>query len=144
MVFYINIGKVHFAKGDLINAQKYFNLALQLKNDLDSFWKVPVLDAYMALTQMYQKNFEISKDYLKTAIEHSRKMDDPRDLGTVNFASYVIYKETIDTKDFSYFKNILTEDLEAYMKLALENLDKFRDVYEINICKKGKEIILEV
>lgn len=144
MVFYTNIGKVYFAKGDLINAHKYFNLALQLNNDLDSFWKVPVLDAYMALTQMYRGNFQVANDYLKTAVEHSRKMDDPRDLGTVNFASYVIYKKTKDTKDFSYFKNILTEDSETYRKLALENLDEFRDVFEINICKNGKDLILEV
>lgn len=142
IVFYINIGKVYFAKNDMENAKKYFDLAVQLNNDFDSYWKVPVLDAYMALTQLRLGELQTSKLYLKNAIKHSDKMNDPRDLGTVNFALYVIYKGLNEKEKEIYFKDVLIENEETYKKIALENLDRFRDVYEIDICEGRDEILL--
>lgn len=135
-VFYINLGKAYFAKKDLKNARKYFNLALELNQNIDSFWKRTVLDSYMALTEFLQKDYEKSREYLKIAIKYSKKMDDPRDIGTVNFAMYLISREMGDSIIEKYFKGIIGEGTEHYRNLALEYLDANRDTYEVDILQK--------
>lgn len=140
-IFYLNMGKAYFNL-DIKKSKEYFNLANEQYKERKSFWKLPVLDSYLALIEFMERDFEKSKEYLKSAINNSDKMKDPRALGTVNFAQFVLSK-SIENKEGEYpFKDLLKKSSDFYQKEALKNLDEFRDVYEIDICKgnRGFEI----
>lgn len=132
-VFYINAGKSCYIQGHIKDAESFFNKAYELYGQFDSFWKRPVLDSYMALTQMALGNIEKSKDYLKNAINFADKMKNPRDLGAVYFAEYLILDYISDKEELKdFFKEIFNYNIETIKEKALECLDKHRDCYEIN------------
>lgn len=136
-VFYINLGKSYFALDNMERATYYFNLAYELYGRFDSFWKRPVLDSYMALIEIKQSNYEDALKHISSAIKFSEKMKDPRASGSVYFALYEISKLQAENSELSsVFKDILIEKPDYYKKKALESLDKYRDLYEINIITK--------
>lgn len=129
-IFYINLGKIYYGKGEYRTSRRYFDLASELFNNFDSDWKRGVLESYMALIEVESGNSEKGKIHMKKAFEYKDIMKDPRNLGTVNFAAYLI-KE----KELEEFENLLLKDKEYYKTIALENLDRYRDRFEIEILK---------
>ncbi|EFI41563.1 AAA family ATPase [Peptoniphilus sp. oral taxon 386] len=132
-IFYINMGKAYFALDNVKKAEEYFYFAYNLYGQFDSFWKRPVLDSYMALTEIRLKKYSDSVLHIKSALEFAEKLKDPRDLGTVYFAHYMISKMAQkDTVLFEIYKDILKETADSYKDKSLNYLDAYRDAYEIN------------
>ncbi|WBW49669.1 AAA family ATPase [Peptoniphilus equinus] len=130
-VFYINHGKALYAKGDYEEAKKAFNCAYSLYGQFDSFWKLPVLDAYMALLEVKSQDYDSAAHHLQSAYTFSKSMQDPRSLGTVYFASYQILDTVPEDILRTHFEHVFDKDKTAYRTLALEKLDKYRDGFEI-------------
>lgn len=130
-VFYINMGKTYFALDDIESSKKYFNLALELYEKFDSYWKMPVLNAYMALIELYEENYDKSRSFLTMAKKYSRTMKDPRSLGTVYFAEYLIAR-LLENKDIkNIYKDLIVEEPNYYRLEAIKYLDEYRDVFEM-------------
>lgn len=134
-IFYINKGKAHFANNELDLAKEEFNKAYSLYGQFDSFWKRPVLDSYMALCEVEDKNYKNASAHLRTAFEFASKMNDPRALGTVYFAGYKILKSLDHDLLNNEFSGLFTEKEDFYKENSISNLDKFRDNYEIQILQ---------
>lgn len=128
-IFYLNMGKTYFAMEDIKKSKENFILAKKQYDLVDSFWKYPVLNSYLALIEYREGNFEESKKYLDLANQNFDKMGDPRAVGSVNFVNYLLAQESNESKE--NYNEILKADPEIYRKQALENLDKYRDVFEI-------------
>lgn len=140
-VFNINAGKSCYVQGKIKEAKKFFENAYELYGQFDSFWKRPVLDSYMALTEIELGNYESSLFYLKNAKDFADKMKNPRDLGTVYFAEYKILELMENNNELlDLYKNQFIHDKDFYAKKALEFLDCQRDAYEINELKLIKSI----
>lgn len=135
-IFYINKGKAHFANGELQLAKDEFNNAYSLYGQFDSFWKRPVLDAYMALSEVAEKNYFEAAKHIRNAFDFASTMHDPRAIGTVYFAGYKILTTLPDEVIKNDFVGIFTEDAQYYKENALNFLDKFRDNYEIQQLQK--------
>ncbi|MBL7575804.1 DNA-binding transcriptional activator of the SARP family [Peptoniphilus asaccharolyticus DSM 20463] len=131
-IFYINKGKAHFANNELELAKEEFNKAYTLYGQFDSFWKRPVLDSYMALCEVEDKNYKNASAHLRNAFEFAATMEDPRALGTVYFAGYRIFKELDQDILNDEFVGLFTEKEEFYREKAIENLDANRDKFEIS------------
>lgn len=141
-VFNINAGKSSYVQGNIIEAKEFFNNAYELYGQFDSFWKRPVLDSYMALTEISLGNYEDSLYYLQNAKTFSDKMKNPRDLGTVYFAEYRILELSEEIPKLKeIYKNKLKHNKEYYRKKALENLDEQRDTFEISMLSSDSALI---
>lgn len=134
-IFYINIGKAFFVLGDMDKSREYFDKAYDLYGQFDSFWKRPVLDSYMCLINISSNRYEDALENITNAVSFSSKMNDPRALGTVYFAEYNILKNIESNPIAEKFLESIDEDIEFYREKAIENLDKYRDRYELNLLK---------
>lgn len=136
-VFYINAGKSFYVRNMLDKAKEYFQAAYNLYGQFDSFWNRPVLDSYMAITEMQLGNYETASECMINAFEFANKMKNPRDLGSVCFAEYVISEKMETNPELKkYFKNIFEHDKEFYKNSALEYLDTHRDAFEISLLNQ--------
>lgn len=129
-VFYINKGKALFALERLEEAKQAFQNAYHLYGQFDSFWKRPVLDAYMALTAMKEKDYKQAALYLRQAKEFSEKMNDPRAQGAACFAAYRILNEVPKDSLKTDFEGLFEYAPAAYFHEALSLLDPNRDHFE--------------
>lgn len=135
-VFYINAGKSSYVQGNIKDAQEHFKNAYTLYGQFDSFWKRPVLDSYMTLTEIALKNYESSLKHLDNALIFADKMQNPRDIGAVYFAQYIIIENMEKCDELkSIYKDKFKHDKDYYKERAISYLDEYRDVYEINILK---------
>lgn len=134
-VFHINKGKAHFANGQMEEAEKEFKKAYELYGQFDSFWKRPVLDAYMTLCEFEKGEYEKSAEHIKSACEFSHKMEDPRAVGAVNFAAYWILNN--NKKEYgNKFNKVLVKKIDDYRREAIDNLDKNRDHFELSYLQE--------
>lgn len=129
-VFYINKGKSLFALGRRQEAKEEFTRAYPLYGKFDSFWKRPVLDAYMALIAWEGQEKENAVTYLHQALDCSQKMNDPRAQGTAYYAAYRLLKETENTPEATLFATVCERPKEEYLHEALLLLDPHRDHFE--------------
>ena len=131
-IFYIGAGKALFAQKKYDDALNYFNLAYDLYGQFDWFWKRPVLDSYMALTEIMKKSYDNALIHILSARDYSEKLQDPRDLGTLYFVHYIISKLSKENREIKEkFEKILTKSQEEYKNAALDKLDPYRDAFEI-------------
>jgi len=136
-IFYINAGKTAYFIEDIATARDYFEKAYSLYGQFDSFWRRPILDSYMALTLIKEQQYEQALHYLMTARENAGHMKNPSDLGTVCFVEALIRKMADQDRTlWNIFGESLPEHPNHYYQLALKNLNKYRDNYEINILNK--------
>ena len=129
-VFYINKGKSLFALGRRQEAKEEFTRAYPLYGKFDSFWKRPVLDAYMALIAWEGQEKENAVTYLHQALDCSQKMNDPRAQGTAYYAAYRLLKETENTPEATLFATACERPKEEYLHEAMLLLDPHRDHFE--------------
>lgn len=134
-IFYINKGKALFAQGKYGEAEDELNKAYALYGQFDSFWKRPVLDAYMALCQMQDGHYDQAVTSILHAIEIAGSLDDPRAQGTVSFALVFLLnrlpKEYLQNNPQPAFRT----DIETYKQEALDLLDGNRDGFELGLLK---------
>ena len=129
-VFYINKGKALYAMDQVDLAGEEFAMAYQLYGLFDSFWKRPVLEAYLALCYFDTGNMEASAKFLARADESRLSLKDPRAAGTVAFVWTQILKNTEEGDLDPSLAALQKEDPEIYRAQALDGLDPNRDAFE--------------
>lgn len=140
-VFYINAGKSSYVQGDVKKAKEFFENAYELYGQFDSFWKRPVLDSYMALSEIELGNYEESVNHMQNAVNFADKMKNPRDMGTVYFAQYIISEKMQGNPKLNeLYKDKFDKDMDYYREKALEYLDIHRDAYELNVLNNLKSL----
>ncbi len=137
-IFYINKGKALFALGHHAEAREEFKLAYGLYGQFDSFWKRPVLDAYMALCEAEDGAYEAAVDHIRHALTFSRQMNDPRSQGAVYFAAFRLL-ETMPEEAGALFAEVLTQTKQVYRSEAIGLLDPYRDHFELEYLKQTVE-----
>ncbi|NMW84397.1 AAA family ATPase [Peptoniphilus sp. AGMB00490] len=138
-LFYINLGKTLFLQGELREMRECFYKAKDIVERFDSYWKKPVLEAYLALINFLDEEYKNSAAFLKTALNEVNTIKNPRDIGCLYFIetiiAYILEKDkSILTTDYSH---VLEESYEVYYYQAMKYLDKFRDSAEINYLKEN-------
>ncbi|MDR0922401.1 MAG: AAA family ATPase [Lactobacillales bacterium] len=131
-VFYINTGVTLFVQGNYSEAKKYFSKAYELYNRFSSLWKRPQLDAYMALINLQEKDYEAVYKYLLSTRKYADKLSNPRDLGIMYFVEAVV-KNYLNQSDVpnERLAQLLEKNLHYYTIGALKKLSVSRDKYEI-------------
>ncbi len=129
-VFYINKGKALYALGQVDLAGEEFAMAYQLYGLFDSFWKRPVLEAYLALCYFDTGDMEAAAKFLSRARENRASLKDPRADGTVAFAWVHILETTGSSSLDPALAALQNQDLISYRTRALAGLDPNRDAFE--------------
>lgn len=129
-VFYINKGKALYALGQVDLAGEEFAMAYQLYGLFDSFWKRPVLEAYLGLCYFDTGDMEAAAKFLGRAGENQTSLKDPRADGTVAFAWVHILKATGSSPLDPALAALQNQDHTSYRTRALAGLDPNRDAFE--------------
>lgn len=136
-IFYINAGKTSYLMGNFEDMKKYFLLSKEIVMKFDSYWRVSVLDSFLALISFIEKKYLKSIQYLKNAISEKAIINNPRDIGTVYFVEAIITskieKTTLDK--VKELKEFLPETSQSYCYNAIKYLDSARDAAEIKYLK---------
>lgn len=134
-VFYINMGIIQFGKKEYIKAKEYFNEAYAIYDRFSSLWKRPQLDAYMALINLYENNFDEVYHYLASSKKYIDRFNNPRVLGTIYFAEAMIKKQLKEHKrnDLQGLTTLLAHDESYYYQKAMENLSQNRNKIETKL-----------
>lgn len=136
-IFYINAGKTSYLMGNFEDMKKYFSLSKEIVMEFDSYWRVAVLDSFLALVSFIEKNYLKSIQYLKNAIAERAIINNPRDIGIVYFVEAIIAskieKTTLDK--VKELKEFLPESSQSYCYNAIKYLDSARDAAEIKYLK---------
>lgn len=143
-IFYINAAKTSFLKGKTSDMKDYLLKSKEIVRRFDSYWKAPVLDAFLALSKSLDGDYEKSLNYLKKALGEVKTINNPKEIGEIYFVETII-RDLIDkNKDESTeeLEKFLKENCEYYYYRAMEYLDEIKNRAEIkyleeNIMKRG-------
>lgn len=138
-LFQINLGKTLFLQGQLYEMRDCFYKAKDIVKRFDSYWKKPILEAYLALIYFLDEDYKESANLLQAALNEVDTIKNPRDIGYLYFIetiiSYILEEnKNILTQDYS---NVLKESYQVYYYNSIKYLDKFRDAAEINYLKEN-------
>ena len=135
--FYIDAGRAAYEMGDVTGAKAYFDKASALYGEFDSFWRRPVLESYIALILIEEKQYHRARQTLVSAQEGVGYIKSPSDLGTVYCVKAIVRKKMEDDQRLDrVFSRLLKEDASAYYKWAREHLNPYTDTCELRILKK--------
>lgn len=138
-IFYINIGRILFMEGELSKVKEFFNKAEIIIKRFDSYWKKPVVEAYLALMNFFDEKYLETIKLLKDAMHEIKTINNPRDIGYVYFIqtiiAYIIDRDNIQISD--NIKDILPESYDVYYYKSMEYLDRYRDAAEIKYLKEN-------
>lgn len=138
-LFYINLGKTLFLEGELFKMKEYFYKAEIIVKRFDSYWKKPVLEAYLSLINFLGEKYDESKKLLKNAMHEIKTINNPRDIGYVYFIqtiiAYIIKNDFLQIDD--EMGGLFTDSYEIYYYKSMEYLDKHRDAAEITYLKEN-------
>lgn len=138
-IFYINAGKTNFLMGNYDEMKSYIVLAQKVVRQFDSYWKTPVLDSLVSLVQFLEGNYTDSLQNLKLANTEAKIINNPRDIGMVNFVSAIISMKLKDVEDENSekLKEYLSESPDIYYYDSIKFLDSNRDKGEIEYLKNN-------
>lgn len=134
-IFYINAGISCFLVEDIENMREYFNKAEKVIKQFDSYWKKPVLNAFLGLIEFLDENFEDALVYLQDAESEVSTINNPRDVGIIYFVQTIIAFK-VKEKNLLQNKKNLKESLEYYYYKAIKHLDPYREKSEIQYLKE--------
>ncbi|MBU5485436.1 AAA family ATPase [Clostridium sp. MSJ-11] len=143
-VFNINAGQAAFDMGDYCRAKDYFEKAYELYNQFDSVWRRSILEAFMALLNVKEGNYNEALQYLKNADLHSQKIKNPHEIGVVYRVKAEIRVGMEENENLNkVFSKYLDKDINYYCDEGVKFLKEARDNYEIeviDILRKSYEI----
>ena len=121
-IFYINAAKTSFFMDNADEMKEYLKKSKEIVRRFDSYWKAPVLDAFLSLSSFIDKDYAKSLNYLKNIL---RKMIDEQKNDLT---------ENVD--------KFLNQNCEYYYYRSMEYLDKYKNRAEIKyledkIMKRG-------
>lgn len=133
-IFYINAGITRFLLGDIESMKDYFNKADIIIKQFDSYWKKPVLDAFLGLIKFLDGDNEGALVYLQAAVSEVTTINNPRDMGIVYFVQALIAYASKDKPDIQKDR-LLNESIEYYYYRAIKHLDPYRDKSQVQYLK---------
>lgn len=138
-IFYINIGKTSYLMNNFKDMKKYFLLSKEIVKQFDSYWRVAVLDSFLALVSFIEKDYSKVISYLKNAISERQIINNPRDIGIVYFVEAIIASsiEKATNRELRELKDFLPETSNVYCYNAIKYLDSERDKAEIEYLKNN-------
>lgn len=136
-IFYINAGKTSYLMGNFEDMKKYFLLSKEIVTKFDSYWRVAVLDSFLALVSFIEKDYLKSIQYLKNAYAERGIINNPRDIGMIYFVEAIIASDIEKTilEEEKELKEFLPETSQSYYYNAIKYLDSNRDMAEIKYLK---------
>lgn len=132
VIFYVDMGVSLFAKREYEEAQSYFDKANKLYANLTSPWKKTQLSVYQALIELDNNNLAAVVDYFVVLNDRFESITNPRDMGMV-YLLRAIVKHLLNIKRFENkaLKRMLNQSEEFYYEKAKDNLNQYRDRYEL-------------
>ena len=143
-IFYINAAKTSFFLNETSDMKGYLLKSKEIVRRFDSYWKAPVLDAFLSLSKFLDGDYEKSLDYIKKALGEVKTINNPKEIGEIYFVETII-SDLIDRSDdesTNEMKRFLKENCEYYYYRSMEYLDEIKNRAEIryleeNIMKRG-------
>lgn len=143
-IFYINAAKASFFVDNADEMKEYLKKSKEIVRRFDSYWKAPVLDAFLSLSSFIEKDYAKSLNYLKNAIGEVKTINNPKDIGEIYFVKTILRK-MIDEQKNDLTGNVdmfLNQNCEYYYYRSMEYLDKYKNRAEIKyledkIMKRG-------
>lgn len=130
-VFYTNAGAALYAQQKYDEAEEVLLKSLAIYKELDTYWKRPRLDAYLALVYLEKNNTEKMRHFLNKGQEFAETMKNDRDIGIVAFSKAIVAKSLSEKElDSSFWAACLEETPARYAELALAHLNNYQDLYE--------------
>jgi len=131
-IFYVDMGVSLFAKREYETAMVYLKKANKLYVNLTSPWKRTQLGVYQTLIELDTGNLNAVTDYFIFLDEHFENITNPRDMGLVYFLRAIV-KHLLNIKKIQSgpLEKILNQGEEFYYEKAKDNLNQFRDQYEL-------------
>ena len=137
-VFYTNAGAALYAQGKYELAEDFLLSSLAIYKELNTFWKRPRLDAYLALVYTKKQDVEKVKYFLDKGQEFTENMKNERDVGIVAFSKALVLKELgSQIREESFWQETMELSGETFSNIALAHLNQYQDLYEINLLKKA-------
>lgn len=143
-IFYINAAKSSFFMDKTQDMKEYLKKSKEIIRRFDSYWKAPVLDAFLSLSNFIDKDYAKSLNYLKNALGEVKTINNPKDIGEIYFVKTILRKMIDDEKNDSNenLDKFLDQNLEFYYYRSMEYLDKYKNRAEIKyledkIMKRG-------
>ena len=136
VVFNINAGQAAFDMSEYTKAKEYFKRAYDLYEQFDSVWKKSILESFMTLIYIEEKDYNKALESLKNADSNSNKMKNPHEIGLVYKTKAIVKKYMEKNSEIDKaFNNYIVEDFNYYYNKAIEFLKKSKIDYEIENIK---------
>ena len=136
VVFNINAGQAAFDMLEYTKAKEYFKRAYDLYEQFDSVWKKSILESFMTLIYIEEKNYNKALESLKSADINSNKMKNPHEIGLVYKTKTTVKKYMEKNPEIDkIFNNYIVEDFNYYYNEAIKFLKKSKIDYEIENIK---------
>ncbi|MCM2140022.1 AAA family ATPase [Vagococcus fluvialis] len=137
-VFYTNAGAALFAQQKYELAEDFLLSSLAIYKELNTFWKRPRLDAYLALVYYYKNDSKQIKHFLDKGQEFAETMKNERDIGIVAFSkalvSYYLSQNESLLKEQDWSETLIKKG-DEYAQEALMFLNDYQDDYEKSLIK---------
>lgn len=132
VIFYVDMGVSQFAERDYEAAQVYFNKAKKLYANLTSPWKRTQLGVYQSLIDLNCDNLSGVIDYFVGLNGSFESITNPRDMGLVYFLRAIVrHLLDIGRIENETLEKMLNQSSEFYYEKANDNLNRYRDRYEL-------------
>lgn len=143
-IFYINAAKTSFLMGKNSDMKDYLLKSKDIVRRFDSYWKAPVLDAFLGLSKFLEEDYEESLSYLKKAQGEVKTINNPNEIGEIYFVETIIRNliEKDRNESTEELEKFLKENCEYYYYRSMEYLDEIKNAAEIkyleeSIMKRG-------
>lgn len=132
VIFYVDMGISLYAKKDYSGSKMYLCKAKELYDNLTSPWKRTQLNAYLALNELHDGDYDAVLRFLLSFNEYYTHLSNPRDMGIVYFIQAIVKKMINDERICdSSLRELLNQDEAYYLEKAKENLSQYRDRFEL-------------
>lgn len=132
VIFYVDMGVSLFAKREYEAAMSYFKKANKLYANLTSPWKRTQLNVYQSLIELKNGNLDNVVNYFIIVNEQLENITNPRDMGLIYLlraiVKHLLAVKAIQNEDL---ERMLQQSEEFYFEKAQDNLNQYRDVYEL-------------
>lgn len=126
VVFSCNAGVACYNMGRYAEAKKYFLQAYELFPRYVFYWRHPIVESYLALLSMRDKQEKEATGYLDDALQKLGNMNNPREAGYVYMAIALLKQKYPDSRIASHYEGTVN----SYATKALQVLDPYRDSWE--------------
>ncbi|MCB5955349.1 AAA family ATPase [Enterococcus sp. CWB-B31] len=137
VVFYVDMGIALFAQKNYMRAREYFEKAQNLYTKLPSLWKKIQLNAYTALIDLQEENYEAVHKFLINSKEYLDTFSNPRDAGIVYFVKALVKHQLVHQQIADKPLAVLLAHSESYYyEKATASLSVYRDRYELQVLEE--------